>query len=630
MTRYKRQLNIVDPKWIDQWQLQQTQSPSMNVYEAWEKGYSGNAVTIAFIDDGIDYDHSDLASNYVANYSYDYIENKTDAAHKQDNESSKTSVRSNSGLKFRHGTQSAGITAAAKNSECGIGIAYDASIAAVRLLGDRNATAAEESSALVHALSNIDIYVNNWGPLDDGKTFSPLLDVHKTALKTGVTKGRGGKGVIYTWASGNGGEHDDCNADGFAGSIYTISIGSLNESALYTNYSEQCSAILAATYGGDDTNKKLTTTDIDNGCVSNFSGSTAASSVAAGIIALTLEANSQLTWRDIQYIIVETATSTGLHTDINFTENAAGKKFNQYVGFGLMNAEAMVDKAKTWVSVPSYTTCTSHEAALVNTNEVNDSQRIENCLVEHLEWVELSMIYSGYYRGDVQIDLESPQGTRSTIFSRRKFDKAGLSQIVQWTFMSVHFWGENPSGNWTIRLIDKESTTGMYLYSWQLIFYGTITDPHSGSPTGGVLGSHCNNSDDCSGITNGGCLLDGKICIKCEDKYRIIGSYCVLDGWSGGFCNDTLTCMHANAECAQNICVLREPIFIEDGVFKTPSSDAKGSSNVGAIVGGVFGGLVAVAGIVALIYFLHRRFNFKSEKAPINTPSNTRRPRMRD
>jgi hypothetical protein len=39
-------------------------------------------------------------------------------------------------------------------------------------------------------------------------------------------QGRHGLGNIYVWASGDGGEDDDCNCDGYAASMWTISINS--------------------------------------------------------------------------------------------------------------------------------------------------------------------------------------------------------------------------------------------------------------------------------------------------------------------------------------------------------------------------------------------------------------------
>ena len=51
------------------------------------------------------------------------------------------------------------------------------------------------------------------------------------------------------WASGNGGRYkDNCNCDGYATSIYTITVSSTSESGNIPWYSEACSSTLASTY----------------------------------------------------------------------------------------------------------------------------------------------------------------------------------------------------------------------------------------------------------------------------------------------------------------------------------------------------------------------------------------------
>ena len=64
-----------------------------------------------------------------------------------------------------------------------------------------------------------------------------------------TVQGRQGKGSVYVWASGNGGDNDDsCAADGLASSIYTISIGSANVDGTQSYYDEQCSGKMAVTF----------------------------------------------------------------------------------------------------------------------------------------------------------------------------------------------------------------------------------------------------------------------------------------------------------------------------------------------------------------------------------------------
>ena len=58
--------------------------------------------------------------------------------------------------------------------------------------------------------------------------------------------------------------------------------------------------------------RKVVTTDLHGKCTPKHTGTSASSPMAAGITALTLEANPDLTWRDMQHIVVRTAIPRGL------------------------------------------------------------------------------------------------------------------------------------------------------------------------------------------------------------------------------------------------------------------------------------------------------------------------------
>ena len=127
-----------------------------------------------------------------------------------------------------------------------------------------------------------------------------------------VFQGRHGLGNIYVWASGDGGEDDDCNCDGYAASMWTISINSAINTGENAHYDESCSSTLASTFsnGAKDPNtgvvsfllkyiliciKKLfsfvkATTDLYGKCTRTHSGTSAAAPEAAGVFALALEA----------------------------------------------------------------------------------------------------------------------------------------------------------------------------------------------------------------------------------------------------------------------------------------------------------------------------------------------------
>ena len=108
---------------------------------------------------------------------------------------------------------------------------------------------AVEARSLSFNPDHVDIYSSSWGPNDDGKTVDGPGKLATRAFKNGITRGRDGKGSIFVWASGNGGRYkDNCNCDGYATSIYTITVSSTSESGQIPWYSEACSSTLATTY----------------------------------------------------------------------------------------------------------------------------------------------------------------------------------------------------------------------------------------------------------------------------------------------------------------------------------------------------------------------------------------------
>lgn len=114
-----------------------------------------------------------------------------------------------------HGTRCAGeIAMIANNGKCGVGIAYNARIGGIRLLGGKIYDVME-GMALGYAHDRVDIYSSSWGPSDDGMALERPGRMAAMAMERGITYGRNGHGAIYIWANGNGGGRgDDCNCDG--------------------------------------------------------------------------------------------------------------------------------------------------------------------------------------------------------------------------------------------------------------------------------------------------------------------------------------------------------------------------------------------------------------------------------
>uniref|UniRef100_A0A5F9DRZ7 Neuroendocrine convertase 2 n=1 Tax=Oryctolagus cuniculus TaxID=9986 RepID=A0A5F9DRZ7_RABIT len=424
-------INMNDPLFTKQWylintgQADGTPGLDLNVAEAWELGYTGKGVTIGIMDDGIDYLHPDLASNYNAEASYDFSSNDPYPYPRY------TDDWFNS-----HGTRCAGeVSAAANNNICGVGVAYNSKVAGIRMLDQPFMTDIIEASSISHMPQLIDIYSASWGPTDNGKTVDGPRELTLQAMADGVNKGRGGKGSIYVWASGDGGSYDDCNCDGYASSMWTISINSAINDGRTALYDESCSSTLASTFSnGRKRNPEagVATTDLYGNCTLRHSGTSAAAPEAAGVFALALEANLGLTWRDMQHLTVLTSKRNQLHDEVHqWRRNGVGLEFNHLFGYGVLDAGAMVKMAKDWKTVPERFHCVGGSVQdpekipptgkLVLTLTTDACEGKEN-FVRYLEHVQAVITVNATRRGDLNINMTSPMGTKSILLSRRPRD----------------------------------------------------------------------------------------------------------------------------------------------------------------------------------------------------------------
>ncbi|XP_059837353.1 PC3-like endoprotease variant B [Hypanus sabinus] len=458
-----------DPYWPLQWELYnrgQYGTPKrfdLNVMPVWKRNITGRGTVVSIIDDGVNPANLDLRKNIDLQASFD-IRRAHGIFQKNTIFSRKKP--------FHHGTRCASeVAMEANNSFCGVGIAYNARVGGIRLLGGL-ITDATEATAFTYNNDYIDIYSCCWGPTDNGKTLGGPKKLGQKALQFGARKGRKGKGSIFVWASGNGGLFNDhCGADGFVNSIYTIPIGAVTQEGLPAIYAEPCPAVMAVTLNGATKEilndlPLVTATNSVRGCDSHFRGTSSAAPLATGILALVLEANPDLSWRDVQHLIAKTAKipnplKAGWHV------NGGGYHVHHSYGFGLMDAGLMVEQALLWTPVNPQRMC-SEELPLdpviiipagksvnlhLTTNACEGTARAINTL-EHVQAV---VSITSVCRGDLSVDLISPFGTKSQLLSTRMFDlsQAGLSK---WTFMSVHSWGENPLGTWTLKVLDNKGT----------------------------------------------------------------------------------------------------------------------------------------------------------------------------
>jgi proprotein convertase subtilisin/kexin type 2 len=482
-----------DPYFQFQWYLKNVgqnggkKRLDLNVEAAWAQGITGKNVTTAIMDDGVDYMHPDIRENYNARASYDFSSNDPFPYPRY------TDDWFNS-----HGTRCAGEVAAKRdNGICGVGVAYDSKVAGIRMLDQPYMTDLIEANSMGHEPDLIDIYSASWGPTDDGKTVDGPRNATMRAIVRGVNEGRRGLGNIYVWASGDGGEDDDCNCDGYAASMWTISINSAINDGQNAHYDESCSSTLASTFsnGAKDPHTGVATTDLYGKCTKTHSGTSAAAPEAAGVFALALEANPNLSWRDIQHLSVLTSKRNSLFDSkkrFNWNMNGVGLEFNHLFGYGVLDAGAMVALAKIWKTVPPRYHC---EAGSINrvlpipSNQSLffkiDTQACKGSETEvnYIEHVQSVITLNSTRRGDVTLYLVSPMGTRSMILSRRPNDDDHHDGFTKWPFMTTHTWGENPRGVWKLEVKHESQTPQSgFIKEWTLMIHGTKDMPYKNLP----------------------------------------------------------------------------------------------------------------------------------------------------
>jgi kexin len=431
-----KELDIADPIFAEQWHLFNTLQlgHDVNVTGVWLAGNTGKGATVAVLDDGIDMYSDDLKDNYYKEGSYDFNDHSDEPKPKLSDD--------------RHGTRCAGEISAVKNNVCGVGIAYDSKIAGIRILGG---TISDEDEALAinYKMDKNQIYSCSWGPPDDGMSMDAPDSLIKTALLTGIQKGRDGLGSVFVFAAGNGAaSEDNCNFDGYTNSIYSITVGAIDRKGGHPYYSEKCSASLVVTYssGAGDA---IHTTDVGTDtCYAGHGGTSAAAPIAVGLYALVLSERPDLNWRDLQYLTMETAVPINLE-DGEWQDTFSGKKYSHTYAYGKLDAWAIVEKAKTWKSVKPqawYKSPWQHvkhpipqgNKGLASSFEVTDTM-LRDANLERVEHITVTMNVEHTRRGDLSVELVSPHGISSHLSATRRNDKLAAG-YEDWTFMSVVHW----------------------------------------------------------------------------------------------------------------------------------------------------------------------------------------------
>jgi subtilisin family serine protease len=312
-----------DPLFSQQWGLLNNHYLDIDISACSAWNYStGKNVKIAILDTGVDVNHCDLSSN-ISNLIYDTETNTCQSF-----------------LYDSHGTHCAGIAAAIRDNDIYIaGVAPEAEIVSISNRMDTTTNSRiKRADGIVWAYQHgVDIISNSWS----SATHHSGID---EAIYNAFRYGRQGKGCVIVFAAGNGGNDSikypaNCNDT-------ILAVGAININGtrfMLSNYGPELDLLAP----GVDI---LSTFPYDN--KGYDSGTSMACPHVAGVAALILERNSELTVTQVNSIICSNAKKI---SGVSFNVTRPDGSWNNEYGYGLVDAYNSVVNTPSTVYIQNET-----------------------------------------------------------------------------------------------------------------------------------------------------------------------------------------------------------------------------------------------------------------------------------
>ncbi len=479
-----------DTLYSSQWHLSMIGRPGYNstnstagIETVWGE-FKGQNISVGIWDDGVQAIHKDLQANYNPNKQPTINGTLNDGQPLTNSDS--------------HGTAVAGLIGADDNGTGTVGVAPDSQLTGIRIFGgadDINQNWARYLLTL-DRLSDFDVTNHSYGAYPDFTEYEDTLKFQMAAAS-----GRAGLGTVHVKSAGN--DNVDGNGSSLDASRFTVTVGALDTTGQAAYYSTYGAHLLVSAPAGS------VTTDLQgnagyNGIANDpdftnqFGGTSAAGPVTAGVIALMLDANAMLGWRDVHNILAYSAVGTGsLYSGITTNENTSWKwngadnwnggalHFSEDYGYGLVNAMQAVRMAEAWGLFSDGSATSSNEARaesgllyvnrpIADLGTVNYSFQVTDAVVlEHVA-LDLSLQHSDFT--DLRIRLISPQGTVMTLYDGSTGSRSLSDVGFSYRFGVEGYRGELSTGNWTLQLQDVVRRDAGTLYSVQFTGYGSHPD----------------------------------------------------------------------------------------------------------------------------------------------------------
>ncbi|XP_052820822.1 neuroendocrine convertase 2-like [Mya arenaria] len=450
------------------------------VDEVWRSSVTGHNILIAVTDIGMDVHHPELYPNIEMSLRWNIVNNNTDVSPDHFPNYYESFGTTN------HGNDCGSVIAGVRgNNLCSAGVAPEAKIVPLKLgkvvkfMWDRPVVFDDSlSKALAYRHDRIDIYSNSW---DFSSSFKPLDIGSASAIKEGIKRGRNGQGSIYVFPAGRRG-------NGFANSIYTIAVNNIGVRGKVPKTAYANSATLVSSFGQGRTrsSENMITAFNEKGrkCWNKFGGSSATTAKVAGICALILDAGKKhdkdLSWRDVQHILVKSATHEGLTEAKHFKRNGAGLYFHDVFGFGYVDVQKAVKLVSEWSKAKEML---KHRVVLKRISVdrqkevfVGYSTKNNSVKITQVEYVTVD-IPTYTLEEKTFVRLTSSSGTSINLaYETEPISAETEREHIK--FATPMFWNENDAGKWTLELTGKTDKGGNEYKQLHLTVFGTGEKTH--------------------------------------------------------------------------------------------------------------------------------------------------------
>jgi len=481
-----------DPLFPDQWHLENTAQfggstagEDANVRGAWDWGFTGAGVRVGVVDDGLELGHEDLAGNVVPG-SWDYGGNDADTTQNE------------------HGTSVAGVIAAVGGNGIGVtGAAPNAKLSGYAVLTSGTVNG-DFTDALARNAETTHAYNNSWGdPAYYGGVLYGFVEAPHSffeAIATGLEEGRGGLGAIYVKSAGNSGS-PLANCDGTNNIRGVNVIGAVNADGTYSVYSQPGPCVLVCAPSNDvSPHPGITTTDRTGSAgysstsyTNGFGGTSSAAPLVTGVVALVLEARPELRWWEVPVILARSARRND-PTHADWVLNGAGHWVNQQYGFGVIDATAAVDLARSWEPLEGLVAET-REAPVGAVVLAGDSAGVTSAIVipadtplQKVHRATVTVFIDHETATDLDIVLTSPSGTESRLAKSIRTTNTVQNTITGSPLASWRHLDESPVGAWTLKIADGQGYFDSTWSRWSLTLQGEGTPPAGATKPGASEG----------------------------------------------------------------------------------------------------------------------------------------------